>query len=482
MQMVSKPKDYAFKKTFSDKIPPINFLTHNLYSYPAKFIPHVPFYTISKYLKNDNSIVLDPFAGSSSTAIEALRLGHNCICIDINPLTNFLTEVKTQKINFELNEDFSEKIEPYTIPEDKVTQEFDLVKYDLRNFMTKLKHNETLFFPTWSNIDHWYPEEFKQVLAGVWGFIYSYENQFTREFQNLVKLSALYLSRYLSYGARDVPKLFKSKRRIKQIDVLRKKIHKKPELPYKVFQDKLVANFKQMKNLSTALIEKNVSPQYEYILNDETVKSKKEELRKIICLGEVDISSYEFSIEDSFIDLIITSPPYIYAQEYMRSTKLDLYWLNLADDSRIRELTKKELGNKRITDTSIIMNKLRNIGSFLTISRILEKKEKDKYGKNGKYIPAVFNYFYDMYLIIEKLHEKLKSNGIFGLFIGNPTVLGHLVPCHNIFNEIFQDIGFKIVEIGYDQITSPRLLKGRKNESPQGMKAEWLIIAKKINL
>ncbi len=54
MQMALKPKDYAFKKTFAGTIPRINFLTHNLYSYPAKFIPHVPFYTISKYLEKKN--------------------------------------------------------------------------------------------------------------------------------------------------------------------------------------------------------------------------------------------------------------------------------------------------------------------------------------------------------------------------------------------------------------------------------------------
>ncbi|MFX1505768.1 MAG: hypothetical protein ACFFDC_06590, partial [Promethearchaeota archaeon] len=180
-----------------------------------------------------------------------------------------------------------------------------------------------------------------------------------------------------------------------------------------------------------------------------------------------------------FIDLIITSPPYVYAQEYIRSTKLDLYWLNLVDDIRVRELTKKELGTKKNTDTEHIKSKLKNINSFNSTMDILEKKERKKYGKGSNYILQTYNYFYDMYMIIEKISRYLNQKGIFGLFIGNPTILGYQVPCHKIFYEIFVDLGLTIREFGYDEIVSPRLLRGRQNLSPDGMKAEWLIIGQK---
>ncbi len=479
MVTLPEPKNYAFKKTFSDVIPPINFLTHNLYSYPAKFIAHVPYYVISKFLKNSNGVVLDPFAGSGSTAIEALRLGHHCICIDINPLTKFLTEVKTQRIGFELHQNSITNLDSF-MKLDKLPEEpsKDLIYLD--SFMKKLKKNKNKFYPNWSNIDHWYPEEFKHILARIWGYLHSIESENQKEFMNLAKLSALYLSRYLSYGARDVPKLFKSKRRIRQIEILRKEVQDKPEIPYNVYSNKMLAYFKQMKQLSINLEKNNITPEYDTILNELTLESNEEGRKKIITLGETDVLNYEFAIQNEFIDLIITSPPYIYAQEYMRSTKLDLYWLNLADDSRIRELTKREIGNKKDTNIDQIINKLGKIDSFNSIVQKLDRVEKKKYGRGGKYVSLVYNYFYDMYLIIEKLRDKLKKKGIFGLFIGNPTVMGYLVPCQTIFCEIFQDQEFKIVEFGYDQILSPRLLKGRKNLSPEGMNAEWLIIAEKI--
>ncbi|MFX0211889.1 MAG: hypothetical protein ACFFDT_38290, partial [Candidatus Hodarchaeota archaeon] len=143
------------------------------------------------------------------------------------------------------------------------------------------------------------------------------------------------------------------------------------------------------------------------------------------------------------------------------------------------KLTKKELGMKKNTDIELIKTKLRNIDSFNSIAEILEKKEREKYGENNKYTKQTYNYFYDMYLIIEKLISYIKQTGIFSLFIGNPTVLGNQVPCHKIFYEIFLDLGLNIIEFGYDEIVSPRLLKGRQNLSPDGMKAEWLIIAQK---
>lgn len=457
----------------------MNYLTHNLYSYPAKFIPHVPYYVISKFLKNDNSIVLDPFAGSSSTAIEALHLGHNAICIDINPLTNFLTRVKTQRVTFNLAQQASLKLDPFLKPEDDKPRNKKGNTIHLKKFIELMCKSDEIFYPRWKNIDHWYPMEFKHILTQIWGFIYSIEDKYPEDFMNLLKLTALYVSRYLSYAARDVPKLFRSKRRIRQVEELRKKVNTNPDLPYDTFRRTLIKYFNQMIELTKVLEKKNITPDYEDKITSNNIRSNEANKRKIICLGNTDVLSLTFPLDEEFIDLIITSPPYIYAQEYIRSTKLDLYWLNLVDDIRVRELTKKELGTKKSTNIEDIKRKLRNISSFNSTMEILEKKEKEKYGMNDKYTLQIYNYFYDMYLIFENINKYLRQKGVFGLFIGNPTVLGYQVPCHKIFYEIFKDIGFTIKEFGYDEIVSPRLLKGRQNLSPNGMKAEWLIIGQK---
>jgi DNA modification methylase len=479
LEKTTEIKNYAFKQRLGRIIPPKNYLTHNLYSYPAKFIPHVPYYVISKYLKIKDRIVLDPFAGSSSTAIESLHQGHNSICIDINPLTNFLTKVKTQRINFNLSRQTPLKLDPFLengIYNPKTEKRNSIHLNDLIKQMSK---SMEVFHPRWKNIDHWYPEEFKHILTQIWGFIYSIEDDYPEEFMNLIKLTALYISRFLSYAARDVPKLFRSKRRIKQVEELRRKIKSNPDIPYITYRKTLMKYYNQMMQLTKVLNEKNITPEYEYQITPENIRCNETNKRKIICLGGTDVLSYIFPLDEEFIDLIITSPPYVYAQEYMRSTKLDLYWLDLVDDTRVRELTKKELGTKRNTDTEQIKSKLQNINSFNSTMDILENQERKKYEKGSNYTLQTYNYFYDMYMIIEKVNRYLNQKGIFGLFIGNPTILGYQVPCHKIFYEIFVDLGLAIREFGYDEIVSPRLLKGRQNLSPDGMKAEWLIIGQK---
>ena len=61
------------------------FLTHGLHPYPAKFIPQIPGYCI-RLLSAPGELVLDPFGGSGTTALEAIRLGRRALSIDANPV------------------------------------------------------------------------------------------------------------------------------------------------------------------------------------------------------------------------------------------------------------------------------------------------------------------------------------------------------------------------------------------------------------
>jgi len=78
--------------TFTDD--DTHYLTHDLHPYPAKFIPQIPAHLIAR-LSLPGELVLDPFAGSATTAVEALRLGRRVICIDANPLSELIGRAKT---------------------------------------------------------------------------------------------------------------------------------------------------------------------------------------------------------------------------------------------------------------------------------------------------------------------------------------------------------------------------------------------------
>src|SRR4030067_887320 len=57
---------------------------------------------VSEYIKHysrENEIVLDPFAGSGVTAIEALKLQRKAVCIDYNPVMIFIARMTGAPIN-----------------------------------------------------------------------------------------------------------------------------------------------------------------------------------------------------------------------------------------------------------------------------------------------------------------------------------------------------------------------------------------------
>jgi DNA modification methylase len=70
------------------------FLAHDLHPYPAKFIPQIPGTLISR-LSSRGELVLDPFGGSGTTALEAVRLGRRAISVDANPLSALIGRAKT---------------------------------------------------------------------------------------------------------------------------------------------------------------------------------------------------------------------------------------------------------------------------------------------------------------------------------------------------------------------------------------------------
>jgi len=77
---------------------------HRLHPYKGKFIPQLVEYFLDSHVDGSKTetyfkkgdIILDPFIGSGTTAVEAQLLGINCIGIDISPLCVIQSRVKTE--------------------------------------------------------------------------------------------------------------------------------------------------------------------------------------------------------------------------------------------------------------------------------------------------------------------------------------------------------------------------------------------------
>ena len=73
---------------------PVKGLTHGFYKYPARFSPAFARAVIEAFTK-PGDLVLDPHVGGGTTVVEALAAGRDAIGVDISPLAEFITKVKS---------------------------------------------------------------------------------------------------------------------------------------------------------------------------------------------------------------------------------------------------------------------------------------------------------------------------------------------------------------------------------------------------
>ncbi|MGR3792769.1 DNA methyltransferase [Vannielia sp. SX4] len=74
------------------------YLTHDLHPYPAKFPPQIPAHLIAA-LSMPGDTVFDPFGGSGTTAVEAVRLKRSAVSLDANPLSALVGRAKVACLN-----------------------------------------------------------------------------------------------------------------------------------------------------------------------------------------------------------------------------------------------------------------------------------------------------------------------------------------------------------------------------------------------
>jgi hypothetical protein len=70
---------------------------HEFYRYPARFSPAFARTAIEAFSRPDD-LILDPFVGGGTTAVEALISGRRSLVADLNPLATFVTRVKTRPL------------------------------------------------------------------------------------------------------------------------------------------------------------------------------------------------------------------------------------------------------------------------------------------------------------------------------------------------------------------------------------------------
>jgi len=440
-----KNQTISLRDKLINLIPSTTYLTHGIHNfYPAKFIPQVPRYVIEKY-RLKNKIILDPFAGSGTTAVESIITGNSNISSDINPLTKFLIDVKL------LTLDSSKEMKYYQA---------------ISHHANRIFNNKSEFKPRWSNVDYWYPSDILYRIKQIWGYIHSIDETIEPEIKTILKAAGLYISRKYSFGDDETPKLtqsrFKKARIEKLVTTLNNHghgviINELKAKAHEYLKSCLELNNRNELNFLKNTLEYDATQPFLYVTNKS-------------------LDLFSKIIKPDTIDCIITSPPYLYAQEYFRSTKIDLYWLDLLSDTQVKCLTKNEIGQKKTKFSS----KSDFIVDFQYYKSVLEKIiELSVDFKTQDNIQRFESYFSDIQFFLWFAKDVLRTGGILSIFIGEPKVFGHPVNVKDIIIDMMEDCNFKIEETLFDLIKSRNLSKNRLNDNPAGIDGEWLIIGRK---
>ena len=269
--------------------------THGYHRYPAKFLPDVVRKIIEEYAKGSN-LIADLFAGCGTTLVEAKIHGISSVGVDINPVAQLITKVKTTPLAPDALQ------QAYTA----LVNLFD--KYNESDFEDIKKHER---------IDYWFTPSQKAKIAFLYDTVFHLEvDDDTKDFFYVCISHILKnCSWWLQSGTKP-----------------QRDMEKEPEDPFN--------EFKRHCNKMIGWNEKFYN-----------------ELSKIGYLGipcEIYLGDARHtSITSESIDAIITSPPYVTSYEYADIHQLTAYWMEYISD--IHEFRKKFIGSSYSGNDSLIV-------------------------------------------------------------------------------------------------------------------------------
>lgn len=149
--------DFADAKT--------GFLTHGIHPYPAKYIPQIPNALIQE-LSSVGETILDPFCGSGTTLVEALRLDRNAVGVDANPLACLISRAKTTRLTEDEAAILKEMAERYAAKAQALSRDTPMLFPELPIFPTTRR-------PSFNGVDEWFDshviDELAYIKAGCLG-------------------------------------------------------------------------------------------------------------------------------------------------------------------------------------------------------------------------------------------------------------------------------------------------------------------------
>jgi len=396
------------------------YSAHALHAFAAKFPPQIPG-TFIERLTIPGETVLDPMNGSGTTTLEAYLLKRRGIGCDIDPLAVKIARVKTTPLEADPG-----RLVPYII---KNANEYLLDREAIDNEI------ETRFdVKTRQFIDYWfYPGTARELMALILTIDGFDEGTPVRELLEVV-LSGIIVTKSGGVSrARDLA-------------------HSRPHLdPGKKPKNAIRALEQRLRKLAPAIAG----------LPDDRPRA---------LVAQRD--ARDTGLADGSVHLIVTSPPYANAIDYMRANKFSLIWLgwSITDLGRMR---RSYIGHEAAGNAKVY-----RLPSFTegVLERLRDKDLKKE--------AVLRKYLLEMRGVMGEMYRVLAPERYAIMVVGTSTVRGMDVKTPHCLADIaMNDTGFELAGIRSRSLDRDRRMmpfSGGRTRIERRMGAEEVIILKKV--
>ncbi len=361
-----------------------SYTTHTIHAFAAKFPPQLP-RTFIEQLTRPGDTVLDPMMGSGTTVLEAALLGRRAIGVDLDPLAVRVSRVKTRSVDHE----------QLRAAGDSVTANASMLLMDKPALETEI---ERRFDPaTRDFLDYWFmPETQHELLA----LLLNVEDEPDTEVREVLEVvfSSIIITK--SGG----------------VSLARDLAHTRPHrAPSKTVRS-AIAQFKTRLRKSVTALRS---------LPDDVFP---------VALHRAD--ARELPIDDESVDLVITSPPYANALDYMRAYKFSLIWFG-EPISSLSALRSTYIGSENSHGT--IADDL-PAGAARCVSELAQRDPRKA--------RVLQKYLVELRAVLAEMYRVLRTGTAAGIVVGPSTMRGIRVQTQEHLAEISTRLGFDVVGIG----------------------------------
>lgn len=362
-----------------------NYASHALHAFAAKFPPQLPRVFIEG-LTDKGETVLDPMMGSGTAIVEAFLCGRKAVGFDIDPLSLLICRVKTRPVDLlqaawtghRVLSTATRLLQRSSRLDQMISERFD-------------PHSREF-------IDYWFSKQTQRELLAL---LLAIERE--AEDEALVDFFKVVFSSIIITKSGGVSLAY---------DLAHTRPHRVATKPYR---DAIKA-FEQRLGKAAALLSQLPK-------NGKSVLIRQHDSRQ------------RMPLDSDSVQLIVTSPPYANAIDYMRAHKFSLVWFG-EDISRLSRLRSTYIGSETVQEESID-----------ALPSSVKRTVANLEAEDPRKATILAQYFGHMRLALNEMFRVLDRGRCCIVVVGPSTIRGQLIKTHSLLSDIAEVLGFRTVEI-----------------------------------